>query len=317
MTDRYRPTAPDVERVRDLLRSLVGADVMGVETIRPGEWSSAYRAQTRSGALVVRYSSLREDFDKDRVAARWSSEALPVPRILHLGEAQGGWVAVSESLPGGHLDALDELGVRAVLPSLFGALDALRVLAPAGDGYGGWDGSGHAPHSTWQDYLLDVALDDPKRRAYGWRPLLAASSIGTSLFDEAFDRMRRLLDLLPDSRHVIHSDLVNRNVLVEGVRITAVLDWGSSIYGDFLLDLAWITYFAPWFKQWSGVDFEAEAARHYAVTGLEVPHLAERLRCYELYIGLSHLAYSAFRERPEAIEWNARRTREVLASLPS
>ena len=42
------------------------------------------------------------------------------------------------------------------------------------------------------------------------------------------------------TRHVIHGDLLNRNILVDGERINAVLDWGNALYGDHLYDAAWL-----------------------------------------------------------------------------
>ena len=48
-------------------------------------------------------------------------------------------------------------------------------------------------------------------------------------------------------RHLIHSDLLNYNVLVADGRISAVIDWGCAMYGDFLYDLAWFEFWAPWY----------------------------------------------------------------------
>ena len=60
--------------------------------------------------------------------------------------------------------------------------------------------------------------------------------------------LRALAAGCPELRHVIHMDLLNRNVLVseDGTRIEAVFDWGCSAYGDFLYDVAWFTFWAPW-----------------------------------------------------------------------
>lgn len=80
--------------------------------------------------------------------------------------------------------------------------------------------------------------DHPAGRVEGGRDLLGASPIGTGPFDEAFERLQHLADVCPEERHLIHDDLLNRNVLVEDDRIVALLDWGSSKYGDFLYDVA-------------------------------------------------------------------------------
>lgn len=125
--------------------------------------------------------------------------------------------------------------------------------------------------------------------------------------------MAELARHCPEDRHLIHDDLLNRNVLVDEGRITAVLDWGSSMHGDFLYDLAKFTYYAPgpWFAQWANIDFKSEALAHFGRIGLEVPKFDERLTCYELRMGLGDLAYSAYRKNWDQVAWAATRISEV------
>src|SRR5581483_8271453 len=132
-------------------------------------------------------------------------------------------------------------------------------------------------------------------------------------FVQALAHLRALLPFCPEHRHLIHSDLLHYNVLVEGTRITAVLDWGSSLYGDYLYDIAWLCFWQPWFPAWAAIDFRHEALRHYAAIRLDVPHFDERLRCYQFHIGLSAQAYCAFRGRWTDVADIARRTLAVGA----
>ena len=87
----------------------------------------------------------------------------------------------------------------------------------------------------------------------------------------------------PEARYLVHSDLLNNNVLAAGDRVAAVLDWGCAVYGDFVYDLAW--FWQSWYPAWHAIDFEREAAHHYEAIGLDVPNLKERLHCYEVHIG--------------------------------
>ena len=115
----------------------------------------------------------------------------------------------------------------------------------------------------------------------------------------------------PEGRHLVHSDLLNYNVLVDDQRIAAVLDWGSSLYGAFLYDLAWFAFWSPWYPAWERIDFALEARDHYAATGVAVPRFDERLRCYQVHIGLGAQAYNAFRGRWAELAATARRTLTV------
>ena len=289
-----------------------GNDVSDVSPVGHGEWSRAYAFRRDGGEYVVRFSALDEDFRKDRIAADYSSRALPIPAVVEFGETSGGFFAISERAPGGFLDDLDADQMRGMLPALFAALDAARrVNLSASTGYGSWGADGNAPHESWCAALLAIADDRPGERTHGWRKRLVASPTGSGPFGEALARLDALILECAHERHLIHSDLLNYNVLVEDGRISAVIDWGCAMYGDFLYDLAWFEFWSPWYPAWRGIDFRSEAARHYASIGLAVPRFEERLICCQIHIGLAAQAYNAFKERWDALEETARRTLEV------
>jgi len=279
---------------------------------RQGEWSRAFFFRRSGKRYVIRFSAYREDFDKDRFAWSIAAPRLPIPEVVEVGEGLGGFYAVTVRSRGAYLDDLDEAGLRRVLPSLFATLDAERTIGlPSATGYGVWSGDGRAPHASWRDMLLDVAIDRPTRLGASRREPLASSPTGTAPFDEAFAVMAPLVEGCPELRHLIHADLLNFNVLVEDDRISALLDWGSAMFGDFLYDLAWLSFWWPFFPKWSQVDVIAEAVRHYARSGFAVPALAERLRCYELHIGLEGMYYSAGKRDWTHLEGTAGRTLEL------
>jgi hygromycin-B 4-O-kinase len=131
---------------------------------------------------------------------------------------------VSERAHGKPLDSLDGPSLRAALPSLLTALDTLRSIDVSGTrGYG----------------ILDTRPNRPRpdlgRRAAGHQPGNAPGPrlagrprrfpVGVEPFDQAYARLQELTRDLPSKRHIIHGDLVNRNVLVQGPEITAVIDW--------------------------------------------------------------------------------------------
>jgi len=296
----------------EFLRTRFGASAQ-ITVMRPGEWSAAYGVRTADADLVARFSAYDEDFEKDAHAARYSSDALPIPTILEWGPAGDGFYAVSKRMPGSHIDVLDEAGMRRVLPSLLVALDAMRSVDLSGaSGFGGWRADGRTAQPTWRAWLLGFSTAPATRGAGQPRELLEASPTGAGPFDEGCARMRELAEHCPEERHLIHDDLVNYNVLAEGDRISAVLDWGSSMYGDFLYDIAKLVFYQPAYQRWQDIDFAAQARAHYDAIGLAVPRFEERLSCYCIRIGLADMAYSAFRKRWEQVAWKARRMLEII-----
>ena len=301
-------------RAEAFLANRFGADISDVTPLGAGVWSKAFAFRRQDRDYVIRFGAHWDDFARDRLAAAFASPALPIPRVVEMGEAAGGYFAISERVYGGYIDDVDEAQMRALLPALFAAFDAARLADLSGTaGYGGWGADGNAPFPSWRAALLDVANDRPGDRIHGWRARLAASAVGSRPFDAAYRRLQELAHYALDDRHLIHSDLLHYNVLVDGDRITGVLDWGCALYGDFLYDLAWFCFWQPWYPAWQGIAFRSEYLRHCAAIGLDVPRFDQRLRACQIHIGLAGQAYQAYAGDWTNLHGTALRTLEVAS----
>ncbi len=186
-----------------------------------------------------------------------------------------------------------------MLPALLDVYDALRAIAvPPDGGWGGWDARGAASLASWGDFLLAVSVDDATRRTHGWRDQLRATRFGDAAFVEGEAALRTLVASLPAiDRTVVHADLINRNVLVDAPshgRIAAVFDWGCSLYGDFLYELAWMQMWEPWYPAMADADVVGTITRHLRAREPATPAFDARLRACLLHIGLDHVAYNAW-----------------------
>src|SRR6266571_6875334 len=304
------PAKVTADEARALLRTR-GHDARDFIPLTGGEWSAAFAFREGDRDLVVRFHERRDDLEKDRFAQRWVAPALRTPRMLEIGDLSVGPYGISERVVGTPLDDLDEAGMRRMLPSLFAALDAMRDADLAGTrGYGLWHADGTANHASWADNLV---REEPPGERGKQREFLSRSRVGTTEFDTGLARMRELLPFCPEERHLVHNDLLNFNVFVDAHGVV-LLDWGASIFGDFVYDIALLTFWWPWYRKWPGIDIRAEIERHYAQIGLAVPAFAERLRCCQLDIGISHIHYQARFERWDDCAWTARRTAELAES---
>jgi hygromycin-B 4-O-kinase len=307
----YSKMACGIEQIQDLLLARFCRQVRRVEPLKGGHWSSAYSFQSESGDYVIRFAGDESAFKKDQIAAGFASMDLPIPNIVALGEAFGGYFAISERAFGEMLEDLDRGRLRAAVPAVFRMLDAARgVDLFSTQGFGGWEAPGIAPDRTWRDFLLGVE-QDPPGFYHGWRAALARSPIGDSAFNTAFARLKQLACEPPDGRHLIHNDLLYRNVLVAEDRISAVIDWQCSLYGDFLYDIALLSYGAPWFPSMEGIDWEVEACKHFASIGLDVPDREQRLLCCKLHVGLCAQHWNVYIKQWDELERHAKRTLEI------
>jgi hygromycin-B 4-O-kinase len=296
-----------------LVARMYGNRAAGLSPLGAGEWSQAYAFDLDGQPAVIRFGNYVADFIKDQAMAAHGSTALPIPAVTEIGRTDTGYFAISERAPGQLLNDLDAASVRAALPALFAALDAIRDIdVSPSRGYGLWHPDGDAAARSWPEALL--AVNQETERVPGWRAVLAGSPVGTGPFDEAYATLERLVEGLPADRHIVHGDLANRNVLIRGAKITAVIDWGNSLYGDYLYDAAWLIYWWPWFPQWQAIDIRAELNDHWQHHGGPPADLHRRLRAYLIHIGLDALSYNAFTGRWEDLARNASQVSELVRS---
>jgi hygromycin-B 4-O-kinase len=280
------------------------------ELIGAGEWSQAYAFSLEGRELVIRFGLHRDDFAKDALVGDLAPSGIPVPKVIDLGDAPAGYFAVAERRHGMFLDALDGAEMRATLPSVFGVLDALRnVDVSRTSGYGTWRPTGDAPYGSWAQAL--PAINEDRLRIGDWRAALQRSPVGIESFNMGFQELEQLSRRLPNERQMVHDDLLNRNVVVEDNKITAVIDWGNALYGDALYDAAWLIYWWPWFPAWSDIDVEAELMSHWQSAGSLPEDVETRLLAYQIHIGLDHLAYTAAKGRWDDLARNDTQVRQL------
>jgi hygromycin-B 4-O-kinase len=278
-----------------------------------GDWSRAFSFRLDNRDLVVRFGRHLEDFTRDQKAMAFARPELPVPAVLEVGEALGIFYAISERHHGAFLETLDERQWRNLTPALLRALDALREIQPPGRGVE-WASEEVGAPLSWRQWLIASLDDHAGERVGGWRARLKEAPDVDDVFVSGERALRSLLWACPEARHVLHRDLLNRNVLVanDASRLAAVFDWGCSLAGDFLYEVAWFTFWEPWYPALDAIDFRRVIEDHYETIGLPVEQFDQRLACYELQIGLEHLAYAAFTGREDDLDAVARRTLQIL-----
>lgn len=301
------------QQVKQFLDDHYSDSCSNVIALTGGNWSQAFGFTRLDKEYVVRFGNHVADYHKDEVAAGFSSKALPIPKVLEIGNAFDAHFAISERAYGTMLDELNHEQMQKIIPAVLAMFDAMRKVELSDyDGYGPWDDNGHAPHKTWRDYLLQTGIDDPASRTHGWRAKLASSPIGDKAFNDGLAQLEKLAVFCPNEKHLIHTDLLNGNAMANDGKISAVFDWGNALVGDFLHDLACFSYWSKWYRTMDGIDWEAESQKHFESIGLEVPNFKERMLCYKLQISLDAQSYNAFTENWEHLEFNTNYMKELL-----
>lgn len=294
-TNRALDNPFDAAATQAFLTEKLGRTVADVALVGAGAWSRCFGFRQGDDERVIRFGQYVDDFEKDRLAHRYAAPGLPIPEVLDIGPTDGGYYAISTRVHGTPLEEITATEWAAVVPALAATLEAMRTAdISATTGFGGWGSDGHAANVTWSEHLLAVNRDTPDRRTYGWRQRLATfSPQGEAAFAWGYALLQTVAtDAVP--RSLLHCDLINRNVLVDDAEIAGVFDWGCSIYGDHLYELAWFEFWAPWMPQLDVALLRSELEQRWRAAGYTPENRAARLAACYLHIGLDHLAYNAY-----------------------
>jgi len=272
--------------------------VVDIRPLGAGGWSQAFTFINDQHTYVIRWSHVLDNFERDARAYRFTSDDLPIPEITTVGRAHSAYYAISPFIEGDFLEKLSVCELDATLPALLRMFRAVRAVdLSSATGFGFWNGCGVASHPSWKAFLLDDKNASEGSLINGWRAKLEASAMGTRVYDQLWHSLASLVEYCPEERGLVHSDLLNRNVLAREGRITAVLDWGSSFYGDSLYDIAWFTFYEPWFPQFGAINLAQRLLADFiADSHTNTDDLDARLLCYLLDIGIGSIAYNAYIE---------------------
>lgn len=277
------------------MRQILGG-ISELVPIIEGEESRVFGFRHGQNDLVLRVNRDMEGFRKDDFAYRsFASVELPIPEIIAIGSlADGNAYCVSRRAIGRTLQDLTQIELLPVLEAVAGVMSAISQSDLCDDqGFGPFDASGAGAHTSWRDFLLQVGALD-------WR--------GTGLrgkIEGLLKLVQELAEHCPEQRALVHGDFGSNNVLTDGPRITAVIDWSEALYGDPLYDLANILFWRPWL-----ICMEAQA-RWFEAQRPEILKSIERLRCYQLHIGLKQIHASALAGHDEDMTWALKRCGDI------
>jgi hygromycin-B 4-O-kinase len=262
-----------LDRVRAFLHEHLGHPPDELRALRPGELSRVYAYDLAGEPFVVRFNTQPDAFEADRVAhARFARPGLPIPRVIELGRFGDLGFAISERLPGRIMWDISDREYDAALPALLDVHDRIAAIDPGDD----------FSRDPWPAFLDAFARDhDEPGFWHGWRSLFEGSFLERDLWEGLYARFRALLGATADPGRLVHGDFGYDNVLIDGRRITAVLDWGNSRRGDPLWDQAYITFWLP--------RIAPTLADRYG----HLPDYPARMRLYHLRMALDGLRFYA------------------------
>ena len=74
-----------VDGVTVWLAEYLGRDPSGVARVGAGSWSTGFAFDVADESFIVRFGVYVDDFDKDRLAATYGCDRLPIPHVHSIG----------------------------------------------------------------------------------------------------------------------------------------------------------------------------------------------------------------------------------------
>jgi hygromycin-B 4-O-kinase len=306
------PPTVSPDDVQVLLASQFTTPVANLVQLTVGSVARIFAFEVEGEPFVIRFNSEAYlDFGKEDAIFRLllAGSAVPVPKIVARGTMSDLSWAISNRIAGIHLDALPPDEFVAMTPQVAAILDCIHrasISGTTGFGYFGAELTGQ--YATWREHVLSIREDRPGGYNPPWAVTFATTRLDEALIQEFFRRIGGLVDYCPEERCLVHGDYGFDNVLVQDGQITGVLDWLNAQFGDFLYDVAWLDF-------WSDIDFTAHFREHYTAIGRDIPHFAERIRCYQYVMACDCLRFNAYGGDSQAAvyDWLLPRVQRLLA----
>jgi len=309
--DTYRRPNVAADAARALAQEHFAAPVAALTQLTGGEISQtfSFHVDGREWVLKLNHDVMDANFEKEAFIGReFASRELPIPRVLANGRWDTLHYIILEKAIGVPMNRLSSAEVEAAWPALLDTLAAVRSVDVGGyPGYGLFDGAGHGFFDSWRDNLEYVMQEEREDGFFGrWHSLFDTTFLERDLFDAVFAKMLDLLDAAPADRWLVHGNFGFGNLLVDGDRVTAVIDWIEAKFGDFVFDVAWLDFWQP------GSGLAERARRDCSDRGVDLAGFDDRLLCYECYIALDAMRFYAKSDQEASYGFARARVRDLL-----
>lgn len=297
-------TKIDPKNVMEFLTRYFNGNIVNLVSLKGGEMSQAFSFSTDLGDFVIRVNKERGSYDKDLYAYKhFDKNLIPMPEMIEIGSlGERLFYAISKKSSGKNLDEWDDDAILGLLPQLFGILDVIHAQKIPESEFGYWDGKGEAYSRSWKEFIL--LKDDELRRG---DELTDDSFLEMDVVNRVDNVFKGLVKYLPEEKCLVHGDYGFNNIITDGRKITGVLDWGEGMYGDFMYDVSWLSFWS------SNIPYGKLIKKHYMEIEKRVEKYDERLLCYEICIGMGALGFFVKSDQRGSYEWTKKKLESLLA----
>ncbi|WP_066295337.1 helix-turn-helix domain-containing protein [Bacillus sp. FJAT-29937] len=277
-----------------------------IKELNGGLVSQTYSFNSNNDCFVFQVGNQFEVYEKERWVYHRFHHLLPLREVLAIQVTENDVAySISKFIEGTKLFDLNSQEILDVCPAVEKALEILEAIEMTGqNGYGRFDQTGQAGYPTWEDYIKAVYNEN----IYDWSAL-ERNGLDSDVVENAIKELKAHINSVSLSKkYLVHGDLGSFNLLAKDGRVTGMIDWSLSMYGDHLYDKANILF-------WNEDKLQPLIQR---ITNryMSSPQSKEKIYCYMLRIGLEEIYNTVIlNEIGYDIEWVANRLQKIIINF--
>ncbi len=272
-----------------------GSPISGKDRIVKGESNEVHGVKTEDGQEIIIRISHSEHGEQTFQREKWALEAcakagVPVPTVLHLEslvrEGRHLSISVENKLPGIPMNELPDLRKpenRVEFEDLIQKAGQVlaKIHSVRTNGFGDLNAQGKGKDKSFADTLDNKDIQESRMLEVATKV-----SLDPKIILRALEILRAERAKYPAIEpRLVHGDYLAKHILIEGDKITGIIDFERASGGDPIKDFAYWDFFAS-------DQYPLEALKAgYMEKGIFGSDFEKKLFLWKIYFGLENLGY--------------------------
>lgn len=291
--------------VQKFLEKRHNSQIEKIVHIQEGKHSDVFAYIHSGQEYIARVNVTDEGFLKDTYAyENFSNSKILIPKILEAGKFNENlFFCISEKVSGETAKEQYNKQDFSSLPIQFETVEAIKAIPihPNDSGFGKWKAGGQTEYD-FDKYFTEICtggLSD-------WNVFKDVSYFDKDFVQYLLAQIQRYSSHSMGVRELVHGDFGGSNLLVNNGKVSGIIDWAHSFYGDHFWDVGRIVLFCP------NKKVTTEAALNFYK---DLPNFKERIAWGVYCVMLKNYGVALQSNQEASCRSSAGRIKEIEKSL--
>ena len=231
------------ETVASFLHSHYSTPVSDIRELSSGKHSQAFSYTHEGGEYVLRCNASNRGFLKDVYAyEHFSGNGFKIPRIYEIGVHDTLAFCISEKIDGESIRDQYNKQDFSSLPEQFEMIEKIQTIPPHAGGYGEWEIGVPEKFDSFVEFARSMYTT---KDVFDWDAFKELPYFNHEFFAQLVEKIEKNLPYTSTARELLHGDFGNDNVFMHEGKISGIIDWERSRFGDPFLDIGRVVLYCP------------------------------------------------------------------------